>query len=97
MAGRAEDEEIWESLVKACLSFFKYIFGLLIVGPRWFGKTGKCFDGIDFVDTFPLEKILGCLSLKRFFAVFFRAVFVVRVKNPESGSLAMLDQLITVF
>lgn len=69
MAGRAEDEEIWESLVKALSEFFlvQYIFGSLIVGPRWLEKLANALMVLNLDDTFPLEKILGCLSLKSFF------------------------------
>lgn len=60
------------------LSEFYFVYLWFIdCGSKMVAKTGKCFHGIDFVDTFPLEKILGWLSLKRFFSVFFRAVFVV--------------------
>lgn len=108
MAGRAEDEEIWESLVKALSEFFlvQYIFGSLIVGPRWLEKLANALMVLNLDDTFPLEKILGCLSLKSFFFCPFPCCFCgaslqhkkkKTVKNPESGSLAMLDQLICCF
>lgn len=78
MAGRAEDEEIWESLVKALSEFFlvQYIFGSLIVGPRWLEKLANALMVLNLDDTFPLEKILGCLSLKSFFFLSFSVLFL---------------------
>ena len=68
----------------------------------WFIEFGflRCLEKLNFDDTFPFV-ILGCLSLKEGFSFLFGRVFVVRVfstkknvKNSDSGSLAMLDQLI---